>query len=248
MQEEYAIQVKNVYMRFNLARQKVDSLKEYMVKRLKREYIRDEFNAVSDVSFLVEKGDSFAIIGTNGSGKSTLLKMISGIYKPTSGEIVAHGSIAPMIELGAGFDMELTARENVYLNGAVLGHTKDMMSAHFEDIISFAELWDFVDVPIKNFSSGMKARLGFAIATITKPDILIVDEILSVGDANFKEKCEKKMAEMKANGVTLILVSHSIEQVLSVCNRALWINKGRVAAIGDVRTICDAYMTYVTQN
>ena len=170
-----------------------------------------------------------------------MLKIISGIYKPTNGKITVEGSIAPMIELGAGFDEELTARENVFLNGAVLGYSKKFMEKNFDNIIDFAEIWDFVDVPIKNYSSGMKARLGFAVATLVKPDILIVDEILSVGDANFRKKCEQKMFEMKENGVTLVLVSHSMEQVLKVCNNAIWINKGQLMCIGSVNEVCEEY-------
>lgn len=238
---EYAIKVENVSMKFNLGSEKVTSLKEYFIKIVNRSYRIDEFYAVKDISFNIKKGDSFAILGSNGSGKSTMLKIISGIYKPTNGKITVEGSIAPMIELGAGFDEELTARENVFLNGAVLGYSKKFMEKNFDNIIDFAEIWDFVDVPIKNYSSGMKARLGFAVATLVKPDILIVDEILSVGDANFRKKCEQKMFEMKENGVTLVLVSHSMEQVLKVCNNAMWINKGQLMCIGSVNEVCEEY-------
>ncbi|MDU4478784.1 ABC transporter ATP-binding protein [Clostridium sp.] len=238
---EYAIKVENVSMKFNLGSEKVTSLKEYFIKMINKSYRIDEFYAVKDISFNIKKGDSFAILGSNGSGKSTMLKMISGIYKPTNGKITVEGSIAPMIELGAGFDEELTARENVFLNGAVLGYSKKFMEENFDNIIDFAELWDFVDVPIKNYSSGMKARLGFAVATLVKPDVLIVDEILSVGDANFRKKCEEKMFEMKENGVTLVLVSHSMEQVLKVCNNAIWINKGQLMCIGNVNEVCKEY-------
>ncbi len=238
---QYAVEVNNVTMRFNLAREKVDSLKEYFVKNIKRSHIQDEFYAVKGVSFQIQKGDSFAIVGSNGSGKSTLLKMIAGIYKPTSGSIIVRGAVAPMIELGAGFDHDLTAAENVFLNGAVLGYSRANMQEHFESIIDFAELWEFVDVPVKNFSSGMKARLGFSIATAVDPDILIVDEILSVGDASFRKKCEQRMAEMKAKGTTMILVSHSIDQILQTCNKAMWINKGDMMCIGDVSMVCDEY-------
>ena len=238
---EYTVEVNDVTMRFNLAREKVDSLKEYFVRNIKKDNLRDQFYAVKNVSFQIEKGDSFAIVGSNGSGKSTLLKMIAGIYKPTSGNIIIRGSVAPMIELGAGFDNDLTAAENVFLNGAVLGYSRTYMQQYFKRIIDFAELWDFVDVPIKNFSSGMKARLGFAIATTVEPDILIVDEILSVGDASFRKKCDQRMAEMKSRGVTLILVSHSMEQVLKTCNRAMWINRGDMMCIGDVKEVCDRY-------
>ncbi|MDF2857032.1 MAG: teichoic acid transporter ATP-binding protein [Neobacillus sp.] len=243
--KEYAVEVNDVTMRFNLAREKVDSLKEYFVRNIKKNNIRDEFYAVKNATFKIEKGDSFAILGSNGSGKSTLLKMIAGIYKPTSGNIVVRGTIAPMIELGAGFDSDLTAAENVFLNGAVLGYSRTYMQEYFNSIIEFAELWEFVDVPVKNFSSGMKARLGFSIATAVDPDILIVDEILSVGDAKFRKKCEQRMDEMKAKGTTLILVSHSMDQVLQTCNKAMWINKGDMMCIGDVKEVCKQYQSTV---
>ena len=239
---EYAVEVKNVTMKFNLAKEKTDSLKEYVIRAIKKQNHKDEFYALQNVSFSIEKGDAFAIVGSNGSGKSTVLKIISGIFRQTEGEVVINGKIAPMIELGAGFDSDLTARENIYLNGAVLGYPRKFMDTKFSEIIDFSELWDFVDVPVKNFSSGMQARLGFAVATIVKPDILIVDEILSVGDAHFQEKCEAKMSEMRQNGTTLVLVSHSIDQVKAVCNHACWINKGTLMAVGEVEEICDLYI------
>lgn len=240
---KYAIEVDNVTMRFNLEREKINSLKEYMIRLLKkRKPESDEFYALNNVSFNIAKGDSFAIVGSNGSGKSTMLKIISGIFKPTSGNVVVNGSVAPLIELGTGFDMELTAKENIFLNGAVLGYSKKMMVEKYDEIIDFSELYDFVNVPLKNYSSGMVARLGFSIATIVKPDILIVDEILSVGDYAFQEKCEKRMNEITEGGTTLILVSHSIEQVRKVCNNAVWINKGKVMSIGPVNEVCNAYI------
>lgn len=239
---EIAVEVNDVSMRFNLEREKINSFKEYMIKLLKKSVHYDEFYALKNVSFSVEKGDSFAIIGGNGSGKSTMLKIISGIYKPTIGNVRVHGSIAPLIELGTGFDIELTARENIFLNGAVLGYSKKFMQEKFEEIIDFSELHDFVDVPLKNFSSGMVARLGFSIATLVKPDLLIVDEILSVGDQVFQEKCEKRMSELTSGGTTLLLVSHSIEQVKNVCNNAIWLNKGEVMAAGEVKKVCEAYI------
>ena len=208
--EKNAIEVKNVSIRFNLARERVDSLKEYVVRRLRGQKPKsDEFWALRDINLTVPKGDSMALIGTNGSGKSTLLKIISGILTPTTGEVHVNGSIAPLIELGAGFDMDLTGKENVFLNGAVLGHSKKMMESHYDEIMDFSGLREFEDVPVKNYSSGMLARLGFSIATIVKPDILIVDEILAVGDFAFQEKCHKRIAEMMGNGATVILVSHS---------------------------------------
>lgn len=241
--EEIAVSVKDVTVRFNLAREKVETLKEYFVRLIKKRRAQiDQFYALRDISFDIPKGDSFALLGSNGSGKSTMLKVISGIYKPYKGQVKVSGTIAPMIELGAGFDMELTARENVYLNGCILGYNRTFMEEKFNEIIDFAELWDFVDVPVKNFSSGMQARLGFAIATIIKPEILIVDEILAVGDAHFQEKCKHKMDELKSGGTTLILVSHNIDQVLETCKHAAWINKGTLMMVGDAEEVCNEYM------
>ncbi|SEC12863.1 ABC transporter ATP-binding protein [Paenibacillus sp. GP183] len=239
--KQYAVEVTDVSMRFYLGKEKIDSLKEYLIKLLKKDLKHDEFYALKNVSFNVEMGDSFAILGGNGSGKSTVLKIISGIFKPTLGKVVTRGNIAPLLELGAGFDMELTARENVFLNGAVLGYSKKFLLEKFNEIIDFSELYDFVDVPLKNYSSGMIARLGFSIATIVKPDVLIVDEILSVGDMEFQEKCEKRMSEMTSNGTTLILVSHSLDQVKKVCKNGVWINKGKVVAAGTIDDVCEAY-------
>jgi ABC-type polysaccharide/polyol phosphate transport system ATPase subunit len=239
---EFAVEVTNVSMKFNLERARINSLKEYTIKLLKRSIEYDEFYALNNVSFQVKKGDSFAIIGGNGSGKSTMLKIISGIYRPTSGNVLVNGSIAPLIELGTGFDIELTARENVFLNGAVLGYSKKFMLEKFDEIIDFSELHDFVDVPLKNFSSGMVARLGFSIATLVKPDLLIVDEILSVGDQSFQEKCERRMNELTADGTTLLLVSHSIDQVRSICKNAIWLKKGQLMASGVASEVCDAYI------
>lgn len=240
---EVAVSVKSVTVKFNLASEKVETLKEYVVRLLKRKKTRiDEFYALQDVSFEIEKGDSFALLGSNGSGKSTMLKVICGIYRPYKGSVQVDGTIAPMIELGAGFDMELTARENIYLNGCVLGYNREFMNERFQQIVDFAELWEFIDVPVKNFSSGMQARLGFAIATLIKPDILIVDEILAVGDAHFQEKCKQKMSELQSGGTTLILVSHDISQVLKTCKHAAWINKGKLMMMGDAKEVCDVYM------
>ncbi len=240
--DDYVIEVDNVTIRFNKASEKVDNLKEYVIKLVKKELMFQEFLAVKDVSFKVKKGEAWALIGSNGSGKSTLLKAISGILKPYKGSITVKGEIAPLIELGAGFDANLTARENIYLNGTVLGHSKKYMNEHFDEIVDFAELWDFLDSPIKNFSSGMSARLGFAIATIVRPDILIVDEILAVGDYMFKQKCMERMDEMLANGTTLMFVSHSTEQVKELCDHAVWLDHGVARMVGDVDTVCDAYM------
>ena len=235
------IEVKNVSMRFNMAKEKHESLKEYFLAAVQGRLQFEEFYALRDVSFNVEKGDFYGLIGLNGSGKSTLLKIISGVFKPSSGSTVVHGTIAPLIELGAGFDMDLTARENIYLNGTVLGMTPKYIDYKFDEIVEFSELQDFLDVPLKNYSSGMVSRIAFAIATVTKPDVLIADEILSVGDFLFQEKCEKRMRELMSGGTTVILVSHSIEQIERMCNKVTWLEKGRVRMTGDMRTVCDAY-------
>ena len=235
------ISVKNVSMVFNLATEKVDSLKEYVLKLLKRELMVQKFYALRNINLEIRRGESVALIGVNGSGKSTLLKVIAGVLHPTTGSVHVNGSIAPMIELGAGFDPELTARENVFLNGAVLGHDRKFMEEHFKSIIDFAELWDFVDVPVKNYSSGMVARLGFAIATEIRADVLIVDEVLAVGDFRFQEKCKKRMAELMSGGTTLLFVSHNTEQVRQLCKKAVWIKKGTIQMIGDVDEVCACY-------
>ena len=236
------IDVDHVTIRFNKSNQKVDNLKEYVVKLLKRELLFQEFLAVKDVSFQVKAGEAWGLIGTNGSGKSTMLKAISGILKPYKGSIAVNGRVAPLIELGAGFDQEMTARENIFLNGCVLGHSEKFMKEHFDEIVDFAELHDFLDSPLKNFSSGMRARLGFSIATMVKPDILIVDEILAVGDYKFRKKCEQRMSEMLSGGTTLLYVSHSIDEVKRLCDHALWIDKGVARMQGEALTVCDSYM------
>ena len=235
------IEVRNVSMRFNMAKEKHESLKEYFLAAVQGKLQFGEFYALRDVSFDVEKGDCYGLIGLNGSGKSTLLKVISGVFKPSQGSTVVHGTIAPLIELGAGFDMDLTARENIYLNGTVLGMTPKYIDSKFDEIVEFSELRDFLDVPLKNYSSGMVSRIAFSIATVTKPDVLIADEILSVGDFLFQEKCEKRMNELMGGGTTVILVSHSIDQIERLCNRVTWLEKGRVRMTGDVQTVCDAY-------
>lgn len=240
--EELAVSVEHAVVRFNMATERIDNLKEYLVKLVKRELMFKEFLALKDVNFQVRKGESWGIIGTNGSGKSTLLKLICGILKPYKGKVIINGSVAPLIELGAGFDGDLTARENIFLNGAVLGYDKRFMQQHFDEIVEFAELWDFLDMPIKNYSSGMAARLGFAIATIVRPDILICDEVLAVGDYAFQQKCEKRMTKMRENGTTLLYVSHSIDSVKSVCDHALWLEHGTVRMKGNVNSVGNAYM------
>ena len=239
---EIIIDIKDASVRFNKASENITGLKEYVIKMLKRELMFQEFYALKNINFQVRRGESWGLIGKNGSGKSTLLKLICGILKPYTGTVKVHGSISPLIELGAGFDVELTARENIFLNGALLGYSKKFIEDHFDEIVNFAELQDFIDVPIKNFSSGMSARLGFAIATIQKPDILIVDEVLAVGDFAFQQKCKKRMEELLRDGTTLLFVSHAIEQVEELCQKAIWINNGMIEGFGNVKHISKEYM------
>ena len=235
------IKVTNAAVRFNMASERIDNLKEYFVKLIKRELMFQEFMALKDINFEVKRGEAWGLIGTNGSGKSTLLKLICGILKPYRGTVEVRGSIAPLIELGAGFDGELTATENIYLNGAVLGYSKEFMDAHYDEIVEFAELKDFMNMPIKNYSSGMKSRLGFSIATVVSPKILILDEVLSVGDAKFRKKSEKKVLSMFDSGVTVLFVSHSLAQVQRICNKAMILEKGKLIAYGDIDTISEQY-------
>ncbi len=236
-----AIEVRDVSMCFNLSKEKHESMKEYFMALIKGKLQYDEFYALKHINLTVEPGDFYGLVGLNGSGKSTLLKVIAGVYKPSAGYCNVNGTIAPLIELGAGFDMDLTARENIYLNGTVLGFTPAYLNEKFDEIVDFSELRDFLDVPLKNYSSGMVARIAFAIATITKPDILIADEILSVGDFLFQQKCEQRMKELLEGGTTVILVSHSIEQVERMCNKVAWINKGELIMDGPTNQVCAAY-------
>ena len=238
---EPIIEVKDVSIRFNMSREKIENVKEYVIKLIKRQLLFEEFIALKNVTFDITRGDVFGIVGLNGSGKSTLLKIISGILKPSSGSVKVRGTIAPLIELGAGFDMELTARENIFLNGSVLGFSKKYLEECFDEIVDFSEMQEFIDVPLKNYSSGMVARIGFSIATITQPEILIVDEILSVGDFRFQEKCERRIFDMIDKGITVLIVSHSIEQIERLCNKVLWLRKGEVEMLGNMREVCDAY-------
>ena len=239
---ENIIEVEDVSMRFNLAKERVDNLKEYIVKKLKFQSISfDEFWALKNISFSIQKGESVALIGSNGSGKSTMLKIISGILIPTAGKIRVNGSIAPLIELGAGFDYQLTGRENIFLNGAVLGHSKRLMQEKYDEIVEFSGLADFIDVPVKNYSSGMVARLGFSVATMVKPDILIVDEILAVGDQAFQEKCHKRMEEMMNGGTTVVLVSHSESDIRRICQKAVCIERGDLRSTGDIDEMLKMY-------
>ena len=239
---EYAIEVNDVTMIFNMASEQLNNLKEYFIKIMRHELFFSEFRALKHISFKVRRGEVVGLVGTNGSGKSTMLKNIAGVLEASEGECIVRGNIAPLIELGAGFDMELTARENIYLNGALLGYTKQFIDDHFDEIVEFAELRDFVDMPLKNYSSGMVARIAFAIATVTEPDILIVDETLSVGDVFFQQKCEDRIQHFIKNGdVTVLFVSHSIEQVERICQRAIWIEKGDLRMDGPVAEVCEAY-------
>ena len=241
MNKENAVEIRNVEMHFNMSKEKLESLKEYFLRLVTRKLMFEDFVAVNGVSFDIKKGDVFGIVGLNGSGKSTMLKIISGILTPSVGTVETQGSIAPLIELGAGFDMDLTARENIYLNGSVLGYSKKFMDEKFQEIVDFAEMHDFLDTPMKNYSSGMVARIVFAIATITRPDILIVDEILAVGDFRFQEKCEKRINSMINDDTTVIIVSHSIEQIERLCKHCAWLEKGKLKMIGDAQEVCNAY-------
>lgn len=237
------VEVNDVSMMFNICKERIDNIKEYFIKLCNGKLMFEEFWALKNISFSIKKGESIGIVGLNGSGKSTLLKIIAQVMKPTNGEVTVNGMVAPLIELGAGFDYDLSARENVFLNGAVLGYTRRQMREQFDNIIDFAELWEFVDTPLKNYSSGMIARLGFSIATIKEPDILIVDEILGVGDYKFQIKCEERINSMINAGATVIFVSHSIEQVKKLCKKVLWLKKGEIVMYGDTEEVCDAYMT-----
>lgn len=236
------IKVDHVSMIFNMASEQLNSIKEYAIAALKRELRFKEFRALDDVSFEVKQGDVFGILGTNGSGKSTILKIIAGVLEPSKGSCTVNGNIAPLIELGAGFDMELTARENIYLNGALLGYSKQFIEENFDDIVEFAEVEKFLDMPMKNYSSGMVARIAFAIATVIVPEILIVDEVLSVGDFMFQKKCEDRITKLiKEHGVTVLIVSHNNDQIERLCNKAVWIEKGHLRMAGTSKEVCQTY-------
>jgi ABC-2 type transport system ATP-binding protein len=245
--EDIMINVINVSMRFNLGIEKGFSIKQGFVdmfNKEKRHKKKEKFWALRDVNFQVKKGEVIGFIGSNGAGKSTLLKIVAGVMKPTKGRVDSYGNICPMIELGAGFDPQLTARENIYLNGAVMGYTKELIDSKFNEIVEFSELKDFLDVPVQNFSSGMVARLAFSIATIVEPEILIVDEILSVGDIAFQAKSERKMLSMINGGTTVLFVSHSIEQIKKMCDRVVWLDHGKMIKMGG-KEICDEYKKYM---
>lgn len=236
-----AVKVDDVSIRFNLSREKIDNLKEYVIKILKRELKYDEFWALRNISFELNKGERLGILGLNGAGKSTLLKIIAGVYKPSSGKVVSHGKIAPMIELGAGFDHQYTGRENIFLYGSVLGLSSEFLKSKYDEIVEFSELEQFIDVPLKNYSSGMRARLGFSIITAIEPDILILDEVLSVGDAKFRKKSLKRVMDMFERGVTVLYVSHSLDEVKRLCNKAMILEHGQMIAYGDTVDVAKIY-------
>lgn len=237
------IHIENVSMKFNLGIDKGFSFKMLFISLFNKKYRRKKeyFSALDGINLDIKKGEVVGLIGSNGAGKSTLLKVVSGVMKPTTGKVVVRGAISPMIELGAGFDPELTARENIYLNGAVLGYSKKFINEKFNDIVEFSELQDFLDVPVKNFSSGMTAKLAFSIATVVNPEILIVDEILSVGDIKFQEKSKNKMMEMITGGTTVLYVSHSLESIMELCDRVVWLEHGKIVEVGSAKEVCKRY-------
>lgn len=235
------LDVHDVSMKFNLSKEKIDTFKDYVIKSLKKEIHYNEFWALRNVSFKLQKGDRLGILGLNGAGKSTLLKVIAGVYDPTEGYVKRRGKIAPLLELGAGFDTQYTGAENIYLYGSVLGFSHQFLAEKFDEIVEFSELKDFIDVPIKNYSSGMRSRLGFSIATIVSPEILILDEVLSVGDAKFRKKSEAKVMSMFEEGASVLFVSHSVSQVERLCNKAIILEKGKIICSGDVHDVCDIY-------
>ena len=235
------IEVSDVSMRFRMNSDRIMSLKEFVTTALRGKLRYQEFTALEHVSFTVKKGETLGLIGRNGAGKSTMLKVISGILKPTEGNVTCHGNVVPMLELGSGFDMDLTGKENIFLNGAILGYSEEFLKAKYDEIVEFSELGQFIEVPIRNYSSGMLARLAFSIATVVQPEILIVDEILAVGDAQFQEKSKKRMLELMGGGTTVLFVSHSIEQVREMCKRVVWLERGKVKMIGNAEKVCNVY-------
>lgn len=242
---DVVIKLEDVSMHFKSPKEKINSLKQFIVKKLKKQIVYEEFVALNHLNLEIKKGEVVGFVGLNGAGKSTLLKVISKVQKPTYGKVTVKGEISPLLELGAGFDADLTGRENIILNGLILGYSKQYILEKMDEIIAFAELEDFIDVPIKNYSSGMKARLGFAIATIKTPQILIVDEILSVGDGKFRKKSEEKMMSLIASNATVLFVSHSLSQIRRLCTRVVWLEKGQVKMMGDTKEICDLYEAYL---
>lgn len=245
MTDDIMIKARNISMEFNLSQEKTDNLKEYFIKAVKRELRFQSFWALKDISLDIHKGDKVGFIGLNGAGKSTLLKIISGVMKPTNGSVEINGNLAPLLALGAGFDYNYTGRENIYLNGAILGHSKAFMEKKYDEIVEFSEIEEFIDVPVKNYSSGMKSRLAFSIASSVNPEILILDEVLSVGDISFQKKCKKRMSTMMQDDVTLLFVSHSIAQVRDLCDKAVWLDKGKLMAQGEVNEVCNKFIDFV---
>ncbi len=241
------IKVEHVSMKFRMANDKVMSLKEFLVAVLKRRLTYEEFQVLDDISFEVKKGEVVGIIGKNGAGKSTLLKIIAGVMKPTSGKVTANGNIVPMLELGSGFDPELNGRENIFLNGAILGYSQEFLQEKYDEILEFSELGQFIDMPIRNYSSGMMMRLAFSIATVVQPEILIVDEILAVGDEGFQNKSKARMMELMSGGTTVLFVSHSLKQIEEMCDRVIWLDNHKIKMIGETKEVCRAYEEYWMQ-
>jgi len=241
----YILEIKNVSMRFNLHKEKINSIKVYILKAMKGQLEYNNFYALKNVSFNVRKGERVGILGLNGAGKSTLLKAIAGVYKPTEGTIIKRGKIIPLLELGAGFERQYTGRENVFLYGSFLGYSREFIESKFDEIVAFSELGKFIDVPVENYSSGMRARLGFAIATVVQPEILILDEVLSVGDARFRKKSEQKIRSLMKDDVTVLFVSHNANQVKNICNKAIILDHGQLIAHGDAEEMCDIYARMV---
>lgn len=236
------IEIKDVSMRFRMANDKISSLKEYMVCRLQGKLQYKVFEALKHVSFHVNKGEVVGLIGHNGAGKSTVLKVISGILRPSEGSVTVRGNVVPMLELGAGFDMDMTGRENIFLNGAILGYSEEFLRGKFDEIVAFSELdKQFIEIPLRNYSSGMKARIAFSIATVVQPEILIVDEVLSVGDMAFQQKSRNRMMELMSGGTTVLFVSHNLQQIRKMCNRVVWLDHGEIRMVGDAQEVCDAY-------
>ena len=244
LEDNVAVRVEHVSMEFKISKDKIDTLKEYVIRTIKRnKKEKEKIRILNDISFDVQKGDKLGILGFNGAGKSTLLKILAGIYEPTHGKITINGKVAPLLELSAGFDKNYTGKNNIYLNGAFLSMDKDFLDEKFDEIVEFSELGDFINYPVKNYSSGMRAKLGFSIATLIEPDILIVDEILSVGDIKFRKKSSEKINELMSEGVTVLLVSHSINQIRKICNKCIWIENGQIVMEGPSDEVCDAYVT-----
>lgn len=239
--EETMIEVRDVSMRFRMANDRISSIKEYAIARLQGKLKYNEFEALKHVSFDVKRGEVMGLIGHNGAGKSTLLKVISGILKPTEGSVLVRGNVAPMLELGSGFDFDMTGRENIFLNGAILGYSEDFLKSKYDEIVAFSEIGPFIDMPLRNYSSGMVARLAFSVATVVVPEVLIVDEVLAVGDAEFQEKSRRRMMELMGGGTTVLFVSHSMEQIREMCNRVVWLEKGQVARFDQVQKVCEQY-------